>query len=605
MSHPRGRRGRTLGALALAASALAAISFSPAGATAAASSGPRALLVGTWHGIKGQYRSIQAAVDAAHPGDWILVGPGDYKARGYLLRRWRGGGASHAPAGVLITTPDIWLRGMNRNKVIVDGTRPGSPVCSRRRQDQVVTKTGLNGIEVYKADGTWIQNLTVCNYLTNRAGSQGNEIWWNGGQGTGKVGMGSYYGSYLTATSTYSRGVNAPYALYGIYADNARGPARINHTYASNMGDSAYYIGACRNCNVVLSHAHAEYSALGYSGTNSGGHLVIEDSRFDHNKSGITSNSQNNGDAPSPQSGACPHGRRGPLHNGICFVIEHNVITDNDNPNVPGNAVDGLAGASPVGAGIVLAGTRFSEIYDNVITHNDSWGVLVADLPDQESPPSGIGQHCNGGTYIAPPGVPSEPPVCYYQALANRVIANHFAHNGSYGNPTNGDVALFTTASVELAAPHHVEPSDCFARNRDPAGFTSDPAMVQSDPLYACGDPTPGNPDPVAAFEAECAAQLLASCPGAKGIYYPRASHVRLHMPPPQATMPNPCAGAPVNPWCPAGSGAVSPGGDVASAPAAAAADVVPSQRLASGWTACSRTHIVGLPQDGGAPLVS
>ncbi len=28
--------------------------------------------------IAGQYSTIQAAVDAAKPGDWILVAPGDY-----------------------------------------------------------------------------------------------------------------------------------------------------------------------------------------------------------------------------------------------------------------------------------------------------------------------------------------------------------------------------------------------------------------------------------------------------------------------------------------------------------------------------------------------
>ena len=41
--------------------------------------GAGVLLVGTYKGIRGQYESIQAAVDAALPGDWILVGPGDYK----------------------------------------------------------------------------------------------------------------------------------------------------------------------------------------------------------------------------------------------------------------------------------------------------------------------------------------------------------------------------------------------------------------------------------------------------------------------------------------------------------------------------------------------
>ncbi len=43
------------------------------------SAAARVLRVGTYHGIRGQYRSIQAAVQDARPGDWILVAPGDYK----------------------------------------------------------------------------------------------------------------------------------------------------------------------------------------------------------------------------------------------------------------------------------------------------------------------------------------------------------------------------------------------------------------------------------------------------------------------------------------------------------------------------------------------
>jgi hypothetical protein len=43
------------------------------GATIAVSGGPAAqpkvLRVGTWNGVPGQYKAIQAAVNAAHPGD--------------------------------------------------------------------------------------------------------------------------------------------------------------------------------------------------------------------------------------------------------------------------------------------------------------------------------------------------------------------------------------------------------------------------------------------------------------------------------------------------------------------------------------------------------
>ena len=47
----------------------------------AASAGAKVLRVGTYHGMRGQFSSVQAAVKAAKPGDWILVGPGDYKTK--------------------------------------------------------------------------------------------------------------------------------------------------------------------------------------------------------------------------------------------------------------------------------------------------------------------------------------------------------------------------------------------------------------------------------------------------------------------------------------------------------------------------------------------
>jgi hypothetical protein len=76
------------------------------------------LRVGRYKDIKGQYKSIQAAVNKARPGDWILVGPGDYKEHAGRPPA----GESDRPSGVLITKRNLYLRGMNRNRVIVDGT---------------------------------------------------------------------------------------------------------------------------------------------------------------------------------------------------------------------------------------------------------------------------------------------------------------------------------------------------------------------------------------------------------------------------------------------------------------------------------------------------
>ena len=147
------------------------------------------LRVGTYHGIRGQYRTIQAAVNAAKPGDWILVGPGDYKTAS-STRAARA--TPIIPAGVLITTPRLHIRGMNRNTVIVDGTKPGPPQCSRTRRptrtsgpSSSAARSARTGVMVWKADNVWVQNLTACNFLSG-SGAAGNEIWWNGGDDSGR-----------------------------------------------------------------------------------------------------------------------------------------------------------------------------------------------------------------------------------------------------------------------------------------------------------------------------------------------------------------------------------------------------------------------------------
>ena len=167
-----------------------------------------------------------------------------------------------------------------------------------------MARWGRNGIEVFEASGVTIQNLTVCNFLSGQDGS-GNQIWWNGGEGTGQIHMGGCGCVPLCNNHVFQKSDPAQ-ATYGIFAANADGPGLIDRTYASNMNDSSYYIGACPDCNAVLDHAHGENSVLGYSGTNSGGHLVIENSEFDRNSEGIDTNSASDGDLPAPQNGSCP-----------------------------------------------------------------------------------------------------------------------------------------------------------------------------------------------------------------------------------------------------------------------------------------------------------
>jgi pectin methylesterase-like acyl-CoA thioesterase len=91
-------------------------------------------------------RTIQAAVNRAKPCDWIMVGPGIY------------------PESVVIRTPNLHLRGLDRNRVVVDG---------RHRRS-------VNGIEV-RASDVRVENLTVRNFDRATANSEnGNQVWWHG-----------------------------------------------------------------------------------------------------------------------------------------------------------------------------------------------------------------------------------------------------------------------------------------------------------------------------------------------------------------------------------------------------------------------------------------
>ncbi len=144
-----------------------------AGSMCVARAAPSAvLLVGSYQGIAGQFSSIQAAVDAARPGDWVLVGPGDYHETGNRVPPGVGAGDLTAGAAVLVTTPNIWIRGMDRNAVVLDGTKPGASQCSSAPADQNLgpldsngLPTGRNGLVVFKSSGVSVENLTACNFI--------------------------------------------------------------------------------------------------------------------------------------------------------------------------------------------------------------------------------------------------------------------------------------------------------------------------------------------------------------------------------------------------------------------------------------------------------
>jgi hypothetical protein len=509
----------------------------------ASRSEPSVLLVGSYEGKPGQFATIQQAVDAAKPGDWILIGPGDYKESSSRIPVGAKGD-DLAAASVLITTPNLHVRGMNRNTVMIDGTRPGSPQCSAAAADQIFGAAqpgggylGNNGVVVYKASGVHLQNLSTCNFLGSEHG--GDSIWFDGGGASGEQNIGSWWGEYLSSTSTYWEGTGMPSDEYGIYASNTYGKGIFDHTYANNMSDSGYYIGACPDCHATINHAHSENNDLGYSGTNSGGHLLIENSVFDNNEEGVATQSQNNDDAPSPQDGICPNGETNPKpppgaqRTNVCWVMIHNKVIANNNGATP------ISASAPglVGVGMTIAGGRHDLVVENTFTDNGAWGIALLPYPATEPPPAVA--NCNGGIGTGS----GETFVCYFDDFANEVEGNTFSGNGSFGNPTNGDIGEVSNPQLD---------GNCWHGNVEAGGGepTSYPPAIQST-HGICGQPNSGEPvGSVLAAQAICDSQLVAPCPSVPGEEYPRSSEVKLMALPPQPTMPNPCSGVPANAWC-------------------------------------------------------
>jgi hypothetical protein len=520
----------------------------------AATAGAHVLRVGSFHGIRGQYTSIQAAVNAARPGDWILIGPGDYKTRHISVPR----GAAKFPAAVLVTTPRLHIRGMNRRTVIVDGTKPGSAACSNKGSAQnfglrggvssnaspyapasSAAPSGVNGLMVFKAGDVSIENLTACNFLGGSRDA-GNGIWWNGGADSGRVGGHGFTGRYLTATSTYlksqSAAGEASAAQYGVFSSNWSG-GTWDQLYASNFNDSGFYIGACRQiCDQTVNHAWGEFNALGYSGSNSGGRLLVENSEFDNNEDGFDTNSQN-GDDPAPQNGACPAGVSPPVKGAhSCWVFIHNNVHDNNNPNVP---AAGSAAAGPVGTGMSVSGGRNDTIMDNRFANNNAWGVILVPFLDSGKP-------CFAGTYGGVLG----PKSCLWDDYGNALVDNTFTHNGSYGHPSNGDFAEVN---------FQTDPgSNCYSGNHEAGGAPVQPASAaatqSSMPTCATTTTQPGSSDSHFLGEVLCDSRVQispgtpASCPSGQ---YPRVTHIVMHpLPKHLKSMPDPCAGVPSNPWC-------------------------------------------------------
>jgi hypothetical protein len=261
----------------------------------------------------------------------------------------------------------------------------------------------------------------------------------------------------------------------------------------------------------VVNHATVVNSGLGYSGTNAGGHLLVENSTFRNNSFGIAPSSLTHDDPPPPQDGACNSGSNtSPLPSFAttniqrCTSFRHNLVVDNGNLTAPADTT--VAGA-PWGVGIEWPGLYGDLVTGNTITGNPNFGILAFEAPNP---------------------YPPVPVTICCQLSGNRFDGNTLSGNGTRAG--GADIGLEGGAFGSMQSINN-----CFTGNHF---ATSIPANIEG--TWGCQNATTPN-----GGVAPLLTRILTL------IDESNARHaVGQPAPGPQPTMPKPCRGVPRNPLC-------------------------------------------------------
>jgi hypothetical protein len=347
--------------------------------------------------VPAEYATIQAAVDDSVPGQLVLIAPGTYHE------------------AVDVGTDEIVIRGVDRDTVILDG---------QLELD--------NGIRVLGAQGVAIENLTAMNYTNNG-------LYWVGSTG--------YRASHIT---TYRTG---DYGIYGF--DSTNGLIENSHTVGSR--DAGVYIGQCYPCDSVIRNVESTNNGLGYSGTNSGGNLLIVESSFHHNRAGIV-----------PNSGSYE----------LCYperdtTIVGNLVYSNNQPDTPAIDVALLA----QGNGILVAGGVLNTVARNRVDDHNRTGIgmvpFLEEFPNDDMPTQDEwSMPCAEQKEQVPSSVPEG--ALLWDAIGNSVTDNVVTNSGE------ADIAVASAEALTSAL------DNCVAGNE--AGTYAPTALPELAPCD--GEPT-------------------------------------------------------------------------------------------------------------------
>jgi parallel beta-helix repeat protein len=277
--------------------------------------------------LVGPNDSIQAAVDAAAPGDTVAIRPGTYREPGTPCP------TEPATCAVVVTKDHVSLVAVGGGPVVLEN--PGG-----QEQGIAIAKAGASGPDCLTDASQRVQGALVRGLTVN--GFDGDGIFlfcvddWR-----------------VTGVATHDN------AEYGIFPSHA-GRGEIDHSVATGSNDTGIYVG--QSHDVRVDHDLATGNVSGFELENS------SDSQVDHNEAtgntgGILTFTNIFLDVKQNSNNR----------------VDHNRVHDNNKPNSCLDPSDEVC-AVPRGTGLLVLAADANQVDHNVVTGNDSFGIAVANF---------------------------------------------------------------------------------------------------------------------------------------------------------------------------------------------------------------------------------